>query len=162
MVITNNEVFLVSIKGWFVTIVCACHDVMFCYTVPLHCPTNEFTYRSLTWLESAGIPVLTELSQKKLLNQFRTQAGFRLCPVEGSSCDRVRQHTCSWLLDNRQRELTRKPTWRNFIQVLKEIGLCMIAEEIENFFVKTTPAEDNRQHSINQKGMGFKSGLKFA
>ena len=106
--------------------------------------------------------MLTELSQKKLLNQFKTQAGFRLCPVGGSSCDPVRQHTTSRLLDSYQRELTRKPTWRNFIQVLKEIGLCKITEEIEDFFVKTTPAEDNRQHDINQKGMDFKSGLKFA
>ena len=95
---------------------------------------------------------MTELRQKRLLNQFKMQAGFDLRPVGNSSSDPVRKHICSWLLDNRQRELTRKPTWINFIQALKEVGLPQMAVEIEDFFVQTKTAGENRPH-VEWEGM---------
>ena len=69
---------------------------------------------------------------------------------EHSLDDPVLHYLNSWLYDDSQRELTRKPTWRNFIQVLKEIDLGELAKEMEDFLAKTTPLEDEQ---ANQSGI---------
>ena len=71
-------------------------------------------------LEPVGIPVLTQLKEKKLLHQFKTQAGFNLQVLYGPKCDPVKQHIWSWMTDHRQCELTRKPTWENLTQLSLE------------------------------------------
>lgn len=87
----------------------------------------------------AGIPVLSQLRGKKL-NQFKDQAGFHLDPVDTTSSDLVFRYIFSWLSDGKRRELTRKPSWQNFIQILKEIDLGELAKQIEDFFIRTCPA----------------------
>ena len=114
------------------------------FAAPPYCLSNEFSYRSLKMLEPVGIPVLTQLKEMKLLYQFKTQAGFSLQVSYGPKCDPVKQHIWSWMTDNRQRELTRKPTWENLTQVLKEIGLDELVKEIEAFFADFKPTKDAR------------------
>ena len=107
--------------------------------------SNEFSYCSLKMLEAVGIPVLAQLKEKKLLHQFKTQAGFNLqvsYASQYSVCDPVKQHIWSWMTENRQRDLTRKPTWENLTQVLKEIGLGELVRDIEAFFTDLKPPED--------------------
>lgn len=112
------------------------------------CDTS-ITYFSLLALEDlARIPLLSQLRGKKL-NQFKDQAGFNLFPVDKTSTDPVFRYIFSWQTDGRQRELTRKPTWQNFIQILKENDLDEIAEQIEDFFIRTCPAgpQQKKGHS---------------
>ena len=117
--------------------------VHYVYIVPPYCPTacdTSITYFSLMALEDlAGIPILSQLRGKKL-NHFKDHAGFNLFPVSKTSSDPVFRYIYSWQNDARQRELTRKPSWQNFIQILKEINLGEIAKQIEDFFIQTCPA----------------------
>ena len=110
-----------------------------------YCLSDDFSYRSLKMLELEGIPVLAQLKEKKLLHQFKTQAGFNLqvsYASQYSACDPVKQHIWSWMTENKQRDLTRKPTWENLTQVLKEIGLGELVRDIEAFFTDLKPPED--------------------
>ena len=101
--------------------------------------------------ETAGISVLAQLKETKKLNDFKKQAGFNLKLLDEHSLDDpVVHYMNSWLYDDSQRELTRKPTWRNFIQVLKEIDLGELAKEMEDFLARTTPLEDEQ---ANQSGI---------
>lgn len=111
-------------------------------TAQPYCLSSKFSYRSLKMLELAGIPVLTQLKEKKLLHQFKTQAGFNLQVLYGLKCDPVKQHIWSWMRDNKQRELIRKPTWGDLTQVLKEIGLGELVKDIEAFFADLIPTKD--------------------
>ena len=94
------------------------------------------------------IQILSQLRDKKL-KQFKDQAGFNLQPTDKTSSDPVLRYIISWLIDAQQRELTRKPTWRNFIQVLEEIELGEVAKKIEEFFNQTCP-----DGSQQKKGKG--------
>ena len=48
------------------------------------------------------------------------------------------------MTNHRQCELTRKPTWENLTQVLKEIGLGELVKETEAFFADFKPTKDAR------------------
>ena len=119
--------------------------------VPPYCPTAcdaSITYFSLMALEDlAGIPILLQLHGKKL-DQFKDQAGFDLHPVIKTSTDPVFRYIFSWKTDGNRRELTRKPSWQNFIQVLKEIDLGELAKQIEDFFIQTCPAGPQQKKGI--------------
>ena len=99
--------------------------------------------------DSVGIKVLSVLQDKRL-NQFKDQAGFNLHSTSRPSNPAL-HYINSWIIDARQRELTRKPTWRNFIQVLEEINLGEKAKQIEEFFVQTCPDGPRQQ----EKGTHF-------
>jgi hypothetical protein len=121
-------------------------------TVPPYCPTacdTSITYFSLMALE-ARIPILSQLQGKKL-NRFKDQAGFRLYPVSKTFPEPVCRYIFSWKTDGSQRELARKPSWQNFIQVLKEIDLPMgeLAKQIEDFFIQTCPAGPQQKKGTN-------------
>ena len=119
------------------------HNNIINVIVPPYCPMTcdtSITYFSVMALEDlAGIPILSQLQGKKL-DQFKDQAGFNLYPVSKTSTDPVFRYIFSWKTDGSQQELTRKPSWQNFIQVLKEIDLGKLAKQIEDFFIRTCPA----------------------
>ena len=100
--------------------------------------------------DSVGIKVLSELQDKRL-NQFKDQAGFNLHSTNQPSSNPAVRYIDSWVIDARKRELTRKPTWRNFIQVLEEINMGEMAKQIEDFFARTCP--DGHRQEI--KGIHF-------
>ena len=111
-------------------------------------PDVTFSVLAIIRLEGREIQVLQQLKQTKKLNQFKDQAGFNLLPTSQSSDDPALRYIISWLHDGNHRELTRKPTWRNFIQVLREIDLSELAERIEDFFARTTPVDDAKLNTI--------------
>ena len=120
---------------------------MVCYTAQPYSLSKTFSYRSLKMLESAGIPVFTQLKEMKLLHQFQIQAGFDLqvsYNSKFSACDPVKQHIWSWITksNENQRELTCKPTWGNLMQILKEIGLGDLVKDIEGFFADLKLTKD--------------------
>ena len=128
-----------------------CLALYFFIAVPLFNSEETYSYPALLRLESAGISVLAQLKETKKLNDLKKQAGFNLKLLGKHSLDDpVVHYMNSWLYDNSQRELTRKPTWRNFIQVLKEIDLGELAKEMEDFLTKTTPLEGEQ---ANQSGI---------
>jgi hypothetical protein len=96
----------------------------------------------------AGIPILSQLQGKKL-DQFKDQAGFHLYPVSKTSDNPVYRYIFSWNADGRQRELTCKPSWQNFIQVLKEIDLGELGKQMEDFFIQTCPAGPQQKKGTN-------------
>ena len=114
--------------------------MMIIILVPPYRPNDmwitPFALRKLE--DSIEINILSELLDKGL-KQFKDQAGFNLHSMNRPSSDPALRHINSWVVDARQRELTRKPTWRNFIQVLEEINLGEKAKQIEDFFVRTCP-----------------------
>ena len=144
MVMIGGDALMISIVGMYKDITCMYdnNNNYYVYIVPPYCPMTcdtAITYFSLMALENlAGIPLLSQLRGKKL-DQFKDQAGFNLYSVDKTSSDPVFRYIFSWNTDER-RELTRKPTWQNFIQILREIDLGEIAEQIEDFFIRTCPA----------------------
>ena len=87
--------------------------------------SEVFTFAALTQLEKReGIPVLTELEAKK--NEFQAVI-------------RVKQPNLSWAIDKwlTAPVLSRiKPTWGNFLCVLRLINLDHVAEKIEAYSKK--------------------------
>lgn len=104
----------------------------------------DYTF-ALSKLEATvGINILAELRDKGL-NRFKDQAGFNLHSTNRPSSDPALRYINSWVIDVRQHELTRKPTWRNFIQVLEEIDLGEKAKQIEDYFIRTCPDGPGQQ-----------------
>jgi hypothetical protein len=155
MVMIGGDALVMSTEGKYKLYNHVCMYVMimiYNIIVPPYCPTacdTSITYFSLVALEDvAGIPISSQLQGKKL-DQFKDQAGFNLYPVSKTFSDPVFRHIFSWISDGGKRELTRKPSWQNFIQVLKEIDLGELAKQIEDFFIQTCPAGPQQKKGTN-------------
>ena len=114
------------------------------YRLPVapYSPTSLITLRALHKLEAGerAIPVLTELRSK--LHAFRDKAQIRELYAFRYNLDTpiVDIYISSWIEDP---DCELKPTWENFLNVLKEIGLGDIAEEIDAYLTSTSPTSSS-------------------
>ena len=121
------------------------HIIMIYIVLPYRPNNMWITWFAMMILENlVSIPVLSQLKGKKL-NLFKDQAGFDLQPTDKTASSPVLRYIISWRIDASRRQLQRKPTWSNFIQVLKEIDLSELAQQIEDFFIQTCPDSEPQQ-----------------
>ena len=113
-------------------------------------PDELVTLRQLYMLEmgTQHIDVLTQLIPH--IEPFKDMAGFRLNERKvsyhyGYKLDHpMAAYICSWQFEESP---MREPTWKNFLYILREIGLKHLATNIESFFQRSSHLADTKENS---------------